>query len=258
MPPKATEQTSEEAQAARVASRRNEEFVGIANYQRLLTDPLWAPRLQGAIKNNFIFFIVHMLVQNPIGLLLAVLLTSHATRLKPLFRTAIFLPTILSFVLVGFIWQILLNPLWGISKDILTLVGLPQLYQPWLGLENTALITQALISVWQFVGIPMMLSRHPGSVSRIVSCGPCRWATHGACSALNFRSFCDVGLSCPHLRRHFKAFDLLTMKGAGGRISQATVANSSTVLLCFRFRRNPTMGATIAAVTLRSFAGVMI
>ncbi len=264
-----TEQTAEEAQAARVASRRNEEFVGIANYQRLLTDPLWAPRLQGAIKNNFIFFIVHMLVQNPIGLLLAVLLTSHSTRLKPLFRTAIFLPTILSFVLVGFIWQIMLNPLWGISKDILTLVGLPQLYQPWLGLESTALVTQSLISVWQFVGIPMMLfsaaliSIPDELVEAARVDGATAWGvfwrikfplilpTVGIVGVLTF-----VG--------NFNAFDLVyTMKGG------LAGPNFASDLLGTFFHRtffgfqlqagNPTMGATIAAVTfVIILAGVLL
>jgi raffinose/stachyose/melibiose transport system permease protein len=264
-----TEQTAEEAQAARVASRRNEEFVGIANYQRLLTDPLWAPRLQGAIKNNFIFFVVHMLVQNPVGLLLAVLLTSHATRLKPVFRTAIFLPTILSFVLVGFIWQIMLNPLWGISKDILTLIGLPQLYQPWLGLEDTALITQSLISVWQFVGIPMMLfsaaliSIPDELVEAARVDGATAWGvfwrikfplilpTVGIVGVLTF-----VG--------NFNAFDLVyTVKGG------LAGPNYASDLLGTFFHRaffgfqlqagNPTMGATIAAVTFAIIlAGVLI
>ena len=36
-------------------------------------------------------------------------------------------------------------------------IGQPQLFKPWLGLPETALITLSLISVWQFVGIPMML-----------------------------------------------------------------------------------------------------
>ncbi len=52
-------------------------FVGLQNYGRLLTDDLWAPRFWGALVNNFIFFAVHMLVQNPIGLLLAALLTQR-------------------------------------------------------------------------------------------------------------------------------------------------------------------------------------
>lgn len=264
-----TEQTAEEAQAARVASRRNEEFVGIANYQRLLSDPLWAPRLQGAIKNNFVFFIVHMLVQNPLGLLLAGLLTSHTTRFKAVFRTAIFLPTILSFVLVGFIWQIMLNPLWGISKDILTLIGLPQLYQPWLGLEDTALITQSLISVWQFVGIPMMLfsaaliSIPDELVEAARVDGATAWSvfwlikfplilpTVGIVGVLTF-----VG--------NFNAFDLVyTMKGG------LAGPNFASDLLGTFFHRtffgfqlqagNPTMGATIAAVTfLIILAGVLL
>jgi raffinose/stachyose/melibiose transport system permease protein len=36
-------------------------------------------------------------------------------------------------------------------------VGLGSLFAPWLGLESSALVTLSLISVWQFVGIPMML-----------------------------------------------------------------------------------------------------
>ena len=40
---------------------------------------------------------------------------------------------------------------------MLKLVGLGSLFRPWLGLPSSALVTLALISVWQFVGIPMML-----------------------------------------------------------------------------------------------------
>ncbi|MFO4987241.1 ABC transporter permease subunit, partial [Salmonella enterica subsp. enterica serovar 1,4,[5],12:i:-] len=40
---------------------------------------------------------------------------------------------------------------------MLDAVGLKALFAPWLGREGTALTTLALISVWQFVGIPMML-----------------------------------------------------------------------------------------------------
>jgi raffinose/stachyose/melibiose transport system permease protein len=137
--------------------KTHEVFVGFDNYQKLLTDAQLAPRLTGAVKNNVIFFIVHMVVQNPIGLLLATLLASPFIYGRSLYRTMIFMPTLLSFVLVGFVWQIMLNPLWGISKDILGLVGLQSLYQPWLGLESSALVVISLISVWQYVGVPMML-----------------------------------------------------------------------------------------------------
>lgn len=132
-----------------------EEFVGLDNYERLLTDPLLSPRMTGAIGNNFLFFFIHMCVQNPIALILATLLTSVAKRSSSVYRTLLFTPTVLSFVLVGFIWQIILNPLWGIADDVLGIFGLDS--QPWLGLPGTALPTLSLISVWQFIGIPMML-----------------------------------------------------------------------------------------------------
>lgn len=135
----------------------NEIFSGLQNFITLLTDELWAPRFWGALKNNFKFFVVHLLVQNPIGLLLAGLLSNRAQRGKGIFRTVLFMPTILSFVIVGFIWQLILSPLWGIARDILTFVSLGDWFQPWLGLESSALITLSLISVWQFIGIPMML-----------------------------------------------------------------------------------------------------
>ena len=66
-----------------------EVFVGFANYNILLTHELWAPRLQGAFTNNIQFFLIHMLVQNPIGLLLAALLSSQLVRGKAVWRTLI-------------------------------------------------------------------------------------------------------------------------------------------------------------------------
>jgi raffinose/stachyose/melibiose transport system permease protein len=134
-----------------------EEFVGLENYERLLTEPRWSERLFNAIKNNLIFFAIHMLIQNPIGLLLATLLSSSFIKGRAWYRTFIFIPTILSVVLVGFIWKMLLNPLWGIVDGFLEGIGLAAFIQPWLGVESTALITVSLMSVWQFVGIPMML-----------------------------------------------------------------------------------------------------
>ena len=132
-------------------------FVGAANYAALFGDPSIAPRFWGALRHNFVFFAVHMLAQNPIGLLLAALLSTRHLALRGLYRTLIFTPTMLSVVIVGFIWQLLLSPLWGVGHRLLSFVWLGGVFRPWLGLQSTALVTLALISVWQFVGIPMML-----------------------------------------------------------------------------------------------------
>jgi raffinose/stachyose/melibiose transport system permease protein len=131
-------------------------FVGLANYVRLFTAPEFAGPLWNAVKNNVIFFLVHMVLQNPIGLLLAALLTRKLAG-TAVYRAVIFTPTILSVVIIGFIWKLILNPSWGIAPGLLRALHLEGLYQPWLGLESTSLVTLALISVWQNIGIPMML-----------------------------------------------------------------------------------------------------
>lgn len=233
-------------------------FVGTANYVRLLTDSQWQPRLWGAFRNNVVFFIIHMLVQNTIGLLLAALLTSRGVQGRGFFRTVFFLPTMLSVVIIGFIWQLILSPLWGIAEGILGLVGLENLFQPWLGLEGPALIALSFISVWQFIGIPMMLfyAALIGIPDELIEAatvdGATAWQgfwrikfplilpTVGIVAILTY-----VG--------NFNAFDLIyTTQGALG------APNFSTDLMGTFFYRtffgqqlqlgSPTMGATVAAV----------
>ena len=132
-------------------------FSGLANFRALLSDPQWSDAFWNAFGNNVHFFVIHMLVQNPVALLLAALLSLKGVRGAAAYRTVFFLPTLLSVVIIGFSWQLILSPLWGVAERLLDLVGLKDSFQPWLGLENTALTTLALISVWQFIGIPLML-----------------------------------------------------------------------------------------------------
>jgi raffinose/stachyose/melibiose transport system permease protein len=132
-------------------------FAGLQNFRTLFGDPRWADAFWNALGNNTWFFAVHMLVQNPIGIALAAVLSHPRLRFSAFYRSAIFIPTILSFVIVGFAWKLILSPIWGIAPSMLDAVGLKFLFAPWLGREEYALTTLALISVWQFVGIPMML-----------------------------------------------------------------------------------------------------
>jgi len=132
-------------------------FVGLANFHKLLFDEHWWGAFRNAMVNNLEFFGIHTLVQNPVALLLAALLSLRGVRGAAAYRTVLFLPTLLSVVIIGFTWQLILSPLWGVSERLMTLVGLGDHFGPWLGQEDTALRTIALISVWQFVGVPLML-----------------------------------------------------------------------------------------------------
>jgi ABC-type sugar transport system permease subunit len=120
-------------------------FVGFDNYVYLFTNPTTSSRFWNALVNNVEFFAIHLVVEVPLGLLLAGLLTSDRLRRSVgVYRTLLFIPTTLSVVIVGFIWRLIINPLWGLVDF------------PLLGDERTALATISLMSVWQYVGIPMI------------------------------------------------------------------------------------------------------
>jgi raffinose/stachyose/melibiose transport system permease protein len=131
-------------------------FVGLANFQALIHHPLWSARLVNALRNTFILFLVHMGVQNTLGLLFAVLLTNKI-RGRNVYRTIIFLPATLSVLVIGFLWRLILNPQWGAIPQLLTAVGLKSWVHPWLGDARFALVTISLVSCWQWVGLPTMM-----------------------------------------------------------------------------------------------------
>ena len=71
-------------------------FVGLDNFRTLFGDPRWAETFWNAFWNNVWFFLINMAVQNPIGIGLAALLSLPGLRFAALYRSAIFVPTILS------------------------------------------------------------------------------------------------------------------------------------------------------------------
>lgn len=124
---------------------RESKFVGLANFKFLFTDETLSSRFLSAFLHNCEFFIIAAAVQLPLALLMAALLTSgRVRRMTGFYRTILFIPSTLSVVIVGFIWRLIISPLWGIVD------------YPLLGEKATALPTITLMSVWQYLGIPLV------------------------------------------------------------------------------------------------------
>lgn len=134
-----------------------ETYVGFANYTELFTNPLWRDRFLNALGNTFVFFAIHMLVQNTLGLLFATLLSNVNLRGRNIYRAIVFLPATLSVLVTGFLWTLILNPRWGMLNQLLEGVGLGALARPWLGDNALALSVISLVSSWQWVGLPTMM-----------------------------------------------------------------------------------------------------
>jgi raffinose/stachyose/melibiose transport system permease protein len=130
-------------------------FVGLENYKQLFTVQRYAERYWGAFGHTAVFFAVHMTVQNCLGMLFAVLLTNKTMKGRQFYQTVIFLPTTLAVLVTGYLWKLLLNPVW--SGPFLKSLGLDFMIRPWLGDRNTALLCVSLVSCWQWIGIPVMM-----------------------------------------------------------------------------------------------------
>lgn len=131
-------------------------FVGLANFQRLLGQYPYSVRMLTAFGHNVWAFALTMVVQNGLGLLFAVLLAGKMRGAK-VYRAIFFLPVTLSLVIVGFLWQLFLNPVWGVVNKSLALAGLGALARPWLGDAHTALISIILVNAWRWVGFPTIV-----------------------------------------------------------------------------------------------------
>lgn len=133
-------------------------FVGLDNFVKLFTSDLYAPGFWRALGQTLIFLAIFLFVQNPIAIGLAALLTSRRLRGASIYRNVIFIPTTLSIVIAGWIWSLMLNPVWGISDDVLRSIGLAGITprEGWQG-SSWALAVVALVGVWQFIGLPMIL-----------------------------------------------------------------------------------------------------
>jgi raffinose/stachyose/melibiose transport system permease protein len=244
-------------------------FVGLSNFNTLFFDARWSHQFWKALGNNVYFFLIHMAVQNPVGIALGAILSLPRLRAVGFYRTAIFMPTMLSFVIVGFGWKLILSPLWGVAPSILNAVGLKFLFAPYLGKEAYALTTLGLISVWQNVGIPMMLIYaamlgipeeiiEAAEIDGIVGAAqffkiklPLLWPTIGIVSILTF-----VG--------NFNAFDLIyTTQGAlAGPNYSTDILGTLLYRTFFGYELqlgDPSMGAAVATVMfLIILAGVCL
>jgi raffinose/stachyose/melibiose transport system permease protein len=127
------------------------DFVGLANYERALADPVFL----GAISHNFLIIGLSLAIQIPFALGLALVL-NRRFRGRAVLRLLFFVPYVISEVITGIVWQLLLQPA-GPVDGAMTAVGLGDLYQPWLADPSTVLLALFVIISWKYFGFHMIL-----------------------------------------------------------------------------------------------------
>jgi multiple sugar transport system permease protein len=126
------------------------QWVGIANFQRVLTDPA----VLQAIGNTAVYSVITIVPSLVIGLTLA-LLANSVSRGKPFVRTALFLPMTANLVAMAVVFRWLFAFQGGFVNQLLGFVGIGAVN--WLGDTDTSLITVALVGVWRSASFSMMI-----------------------------------------------------------------------------------------------------
>lgn len=128
-------------------------WAGFGNYIRVFTDPL----LRQSFGHALILIIFFAVIPIVVGLVLAALLQRGA--MLPavgFFRTILFLPQVISPVVLGIIWVAIYAP-GGVLDQILGAFAAAPKQTAWLGDFNTALIAVGLIGTWIEIGLCMVL-----------------------------------------------------------------------------------------------------
>lgn len=129
----------------------NDDFVGLAQYQRLFENERWILALQNLAVYGVLFILACMVV----GFLLAVFI-DQKVRGEGALRTIFLYPYAMSFVATGLVWQWVLNPGDGMQRAFRQM-GWESFTFEWIIEQDRVIYTVVIAAVWQASGLVMAL-----------------------------------------------------------------------------------------------------
>jgi len=127
-------------------------YIGLQNFANLLKDRIfWI-----SLKNTSVFTVATTVLQTILPLLVAVLIMV-GWRGSVFFRTVLFVPVIISFVVTGLLWRMIYDANFGILNNALVSVGLEEWTRAWLADPSTVMPAILVVSLWQSLGFYMLI-----------------------------------------------------------------------------------------------------
>ena len=127
-------------------------YIGLRNFEKILSDEMTST----VLMNNVHYALGTVVGKIILSLILAILL-HQALRGRTFYRTSLFMPVVMSFVVVGVLWSWLFNPQFGLINSFLRGLGLEFLVQDWLGDAAVALNSLILVDIWKWYGFHMVI-----------------------------------------------------------------------------------------------------
>jgi len=125
-------------------------YVGIEKYKEILSNPA----MLNIFKNTLIYGIGSTIFQNIIGLGIAILL-DQKIKAKSLARIIVYMPAIISALIMGFIWYFFFQFNGGAINDVMKVLGLTPVN--WLEKGSRAVWIITGVNTFQYLGIAMII-----------------------------------------------------------------------------------------------------
>ncbi len=199
-------------------------FIGLKNFKELLTSDTNALK---ALFFTLEYTLLAVVLTNVVAIVLAVILTK-TLRFRGLYRTAFFVPYIISLIIIGFVWKFIFTKGFDVLYDA---TGWGIFQWSWLGSPTLAFWSILLVGIWQSVGFYMMiyitgLQAVPGDLLEAASID--------GCVGLNRFFRITLPLLMPSITvalflsiaNSLKVFDIiytLTFGGPGGSTNSITI-----------------------------------
>ncbi|ACL70796.1 carbohydrate ABC transporter permease [Halothermothrix orenii] len=232
-------------------------FRGIKNYIMLFDDPVFIVSL----VNNIKWLVIFMVIPVVLGLILALILNNQI-RWSNGFKASIYMPMILSPVVIGLIWSWIYDPSGGLLNYTLTALGLKHLTRGWLSDPGLVLYCIIAAAVWRHVGYVMILflaglKTIPVSVLEAAQVdGADGWKRFWHI-ILPLLKPSTVIVFVVTIIQSFRAFDMVNTMTEGGPFNSSNVLANFMYLEAFRNYRMG-YGASIAVILFLIMFGFII
>jgi ABC-type sugar transport system permease subunit len=130
------------------------QYIGFANYKKLLSDPAFV-----LIDKKSLWLCLLALIFNAVlAIFVSFILCGIDKRQQRWIRTVFILPMILSVSVISQLWLSIYHADWGLLNSFLTAIGLEKYRQQWLINPKTALNCVAVVGMWWFFGMDLLLA----------------------------------------------------------------------------------------------------
>jgi ABC-type sugar transport system permease subunit len=128
-------------------------WTGLANYIKIFKDPIfWF-----SMRNNFFVIFVSVFGQIPLGFVLAYLIYGRLVKRGGFFQAMVFLPTVISTIIIGILWSKMFSPFGVVPRIIQAITNNPSYSMTIMTNKNLAMIPIGFVLLWMYTGTYLII-----------------------------------------------------------------------------------------------------